>query len=804
MKLAKSLALSAVVACCLTTQPARSSDFVKNLLQQFSGTVANWDDLDSRRAAVEGQIRQAVRSGELTVTDADQLRVQLAPIADAVVQGRASGKALSFSQGLLYSQKINSVTAALQQAIATKQSTLPDIDALQTELSQNIDQALNTNQLTADDAAKLKDQLRTTHDIEVTIKSSGDGSLSPKQIETISGRLSDIKTQLVQAIKMGESALPELNNRAASIQHRIGAAMNAGQIGRDQAAALSGELARSAQRRDTYANGGANLNGRQILELAGDLDRTEAKLDVAINAARAASQSAPPQPVQTQVNVPVTSAPTYGDTDNGAYSSPDNAVKYKDVTGYWGEPYVSTLAARGILGGFPDGTFHPNDNITRAQFAAIAVKALNVPANSSVSSFNDVPAKYWAAPAIGAVSSAGLVTGFPDSTFKPEDKLTRAQALVILAKALGNVSGDARDLSNYSDASTVPSWALPSVTKAASGHIIASFPDASTIAPNALATRGEVAALMYQTLLALHKPLPRITIGLLPQYAGGGAQVVVPVQSSQPVQPAAPAVETLRIDNVEVSPAGKLAAGDVLTVRAFGSANALASFSIREGVQQVPMDERRDGVYEGSYTVRKNDNIGRTRVAVSLTKDGAQAASKQSRNELMIDALPPEILVEPRANSTAESAQPNVVVKFSDGHGSGVDVTSVHLLVNGQDVTAQAIVDNGMIAYKPTQPMTGSVSAGIKVADKCGNAVDYSWNFRIPGPGNPAGNPAGGAFGGPAGGAFGGPAGGAFNQGGGNPDYNPNRNWNRDANPNQPYRNFPRGNFGGNRDGGNN
>ncbi|MBU6452227.1 MAG: S-layer homology domain-containing protein [Cyanobacteria bacterium REEB67] len=774
MKLAKSLALSAVVACCLTTQPARSSDFVKNLLQQFSGTVTNWDDLDSRRASVEGQIRQSVRSGELTITDADQLRTQLAPIADAVVQGRASGKALTFSQGLLFSQKLNSVTAALQQAIAAKQSSLPDIDALQTELSQNIDQALNTNQLTADDAARLKDQLRTTQDIETTIKSSGDGSLSPKQIETISGRLSDIKTQLVQAIKMGQSALPELNSRAAAIQHRIGAAMNAGQIGRDQAAALSGELARSAQRRDTYANGGANLNGRQILELAGDLDRTEAKLDAAINAARAASQLPPTQPVQTQVNVPAASAPIYSDTDNSAYNGPDNAVKYKDVTGYWGEPYVSTLAARGILGGFPDGTFHPNDNITRAQFAAIAVKALNVPPNTGVSSFNDVPAKYWAAPAIGAVSNAGLVTGFPDSTFKPEDKLTRAQALVILAKALGNVSADARDLSNYSDASTVPSWALPSVSRAASAHIIANFPDAATIAPNALATRGEVAALMYQTLLALHKPLPRITIGLLPQYAG--AQVLVPGQSSQPAQASVPAVETLHLDNVEVSPAGKLAAGDVLTVRAFGSANAVANFSIREGVQQVPMDERRDGVYEGSYTVRKSDNIGRTRVVVSLAKDGVPPASRQSRSELMIDALPPEILVEPRANSTADSAQPNIVVKFSDGHGSGVDVTSVHLLVNGQDVTAQAIVDGGMIAYKPTQPMIGSISAGIKVADKCGNAVDYNWTFRIPGPG--AGN-------------LPGPAGGAFNQGGGNANFDPNRNWHRD-------------NFGGNRDGGNN
>ena len=737
MKLAKSLALSAVVACCLTAQPAYSSDFVKNLLQQFSGTVTNWDDLENRRSTLEGQIRQAVHSGDLTITDADQLRVQLDPIAAAVVQGRSSGKPLTFSQGLVFSQKINAVTAALQQAIATKQSALPDIDALQIELSQKIDLALNSNQLTADDASKLKDQLRTVADIESTIKASGDGALNPKQVETISTRLSDIKTQLVQAIKMGESAIPELSARSNDLQQRIDRAMANRQIDREQAGRLSAELAQSAQKRSTFSNGGQNLNGRQILELAGDLDRTANHLDTAISATQAAAGVANAAAAQVaaaqvaaaqaaanqQVNVAVVPSSSYGgDSDGSAYGGSDSSVKYKDITGYWGEPYVSTLASRGILGGFPDGTFHPNDNITRAQFAAIAVKALNVPPNGNPSTFNDVPAKYWAAPAIGAVSNAGLVTGFPDGTFKPEDKLTRAQALVILAKALGSGYSDAREVALYSDGSTVPAWALPSVTRAASAHIIANFPNPATISPNSLATRGEVAALMYQTLLALHKPLPRISIGLLPQFAT--TQVVVP---SQPVQAAVPQVEILRLDNVEVSPSGKLSAGDVLVVKAFGSANAVATFSIREGVQNVPMDERRDGVYEGTYTVRKTDNIGSTRISVALTKNGAQPASGQFRSELMLDAMPPEVSVNPRPNSQADGPLPNIVVKFSDGHGSGVDPATVHLIVNGQDVTGQSIVDGGMVAYKPTQPLNGAnaVNAEIKLADRCGNAVDY-------------------------------------------------------------------------------
>ncbi len=140
------------------------------------------------------------------------------------------------------------------------------------------------------------------------------------------------------------------------------------------------------------------------------------------------------------------------------------------------------------------------------------------------------------------------------------------------------------------------------------------------------------------------------------------------------------------------------------------------------------MDERRQGVYEGCYTVRKSDNIGRTRVLVSLRKSGFQPASGESRNELMIDAMPPEILVEPAPNGVT-GTQPNVVVNFTDGHGSGIDPSSIHLYINDQDVTGQAVCNNTMIAFRPGQPLFGTIRAEIKVADRCGNAVDYRWTF---------------------------------------------------------------------------
>ncbi|HNG77016.1 MAG TPA: S-layer homology domain-containing protein, partial [Candidatus Obscuribacter sp.] len=185
-----------------------------------------------------------------------------------------------------------------------------------------------------------------------------------------------------------------------------------------------------------------------------------------------------------------------------------------DTKGHWAESYVGQLTQRSIIGGFPDGSFKPDDGITRAQFAAIAMKALNVPAASGPATFKDVAPTYWANKAIAAVSQAGLVTGFPDGSFKPEDKITRAQALVILAKALPTGLADTSILNSYQDGSSVPAWAAPSVAKAAKARILVSYPDPSAIKPNVNATRADVAALTYQTLINLGQKLPMIKVGL--------------------------------------------------------------------------------------------------------------------------------------------------------------------------------------------------------------------------------------------------------------------------------------------------
>ncbi|AFY73060.1 putative S-layer protein [Synechococcus sp. PCC 7502] len=300
---------------------------------------------------------------------------------------------------------------------------------------------------------------------------------------------------------------------------------------------------------------------------------------------------------------------------------------FNDIRGYWAEQYVTSLADRSIIGGFPDGTFKPSADITRAQFAAIAVKAFNLSSSSNNSNFNDVSPNYWASSAISAVSNSGLVTGFPDGTFRPEDRITRAQALVILAKALGNrFSPNPNELNRYSDRDAVPDWAADSVSKAASARIIANFPDSSRIAPNNLATRGEVAALIYQTIFRLgDRNLPAITIGTLDSSS-------VPVTSN------------LNINRIETNINSRqvLSAGDELVVTIYATPRATASFTLVGLNQNNPIstNEIDSGVYEGRYTIRRNDGQNgqtRAKLVATISRQGIRPITQELNQVIAIN-----------------------------------------------------------------------------------------------------------------------------------------------------------------------
>lgn len=171
---------------------------------------------------------------------------------------------------------------------------------------------------------------------------------------------------------------------------------------------------------------------------------------------------------------------------------------------YWARDFIQELANRGVISGFPDGTFRPNDPVTRAQFAAMVRQAFPRSATRGAVQFADVPANYWAAEAIREAYTTGFLSGYPNNIFRPDENIPRAQVLVSLSNGLGYASGNSTDqaLLAYNDASAIPNWARPSIAAATARQIVVNYPNVGTLAPNRAATRAEVAAFIYQALVS--------------------------------------------------------------------------------------------------------------------------------------------------------------------------------------------------------------------------------------------------------------------------------------------------------------
>ncbi|MGB3769355.1 MAG: S-layer homology domain-containing protein [Phormidesmis sp.] len=191
------------------------------------------------------------------------------------------------------------------------------------------------------------------------------------------------------------------------------------------------------------------------------------------------------------------------------YANAQTAQTFTDVPAdYWAHDYIEGLAKSNVISGFSDGTFKPNDPVTRAQFAAILRQAFLQSQPATAQPFKDVPANYWATGAIASARSAGFLSGYPDNTFKPNDRIVRVQTLVSLANGLKYPAGNSQSLSNYKDAAAVPAYARPSIAAAAQANLIVSYPAPGQISPNRAASRAEVAAFVYQALVKAGRVAP--------------------------------------------------------------------------------------------------------------------------------------------------------------------------------------------------------------------------------------------------------------------------------------------------------
>ena len=148
--------------------------------------------------------------------------------------------------------------------------------------------------------------------------------------------------------------------------------------------------------------------------------------------------------------------------------------RYSDVSaGRWYNNAVSTMTRAGIVNGYPDGTFRPNAPITRAEMAKII--ALFAKLEPSAERFPDT-AGHWAEPYIRLAAGSGWIEGYPDSTFRPDRAITRAETVTMIDRVLERVPKDESRLLPHSAMLTFPDcrpgqWFYIAVQEAANSHI---------------------------------------------------------------------------------------------------------------------------------------------------------------------------------------------------------------------------------------------------------------------------------------------------------------------------------------------
>ncbi len=178
-----------------------------------------------------------------------------------------------------------------------------------------------------------------------------------------------------------------------------------------------------------------------------------------------------------------------------------------DVAGNWAEPFITILVQKDIIKGYPDGTFRPDQPITRAEFAALLNKAFDLQPIREGRKFKDVPKNYWAAEVIQKAYRSGFLSGYPGS-FGPKQNLLRIQGLVSLVNGSKlQPSGDLDLNSVFGDAAQVPSYGQNALVAATQKCIAVSVEyDSSKLpggnfGPNTVATRADVAAYIHQVLV---------------------------------------------------------------------------------------------------------------------------------------------------------------------------------------------------------------------------------------------------------------------------------------------------------------
>ena len=173
-------------------------------------------------------------------------------------------------------------------------------------------------------------------------------------------------------------------------------------------------------------------------------------------------------------------------------------VTFSDLLNHWASEYVAEAVALGIVNGMPEGTFAPDKEMTRAEFATLLWNVAKKPQVDTMLAFSDVEKSDWFYAPIAWALKCGYINGVSESEFNPNSPITREQAITILHRYVGSPKAE-ETLESFTDRENVSSYALSALKWGVKNKIISGTSE-TELSPKMHATRAQLATLIVKYL----------------------------------------------------------------------------------------------------------------------------------------------------------------------------------------------------------------------------------------------------------------------------------------------------------------
>lgn len=244
-------------------------------------------------------------------------------------------------------------------------------------------------------------------------------------------------------------------------------------------------------------------NGGNIDDSTDTTTETTTKASNGSSGGSSSSKTTTTTTTTTETTTEVTTSNVIGDNDS---STNINVVSFKDVEDdFWGHDAIIGLATKGVVNGYPDGTFKPNDNVKRADFLIMLLKGLGVDISNknNTANFTDVDESAYYANACAIAKDMGIATGNPDGSFAPNSFITRQDMMILTKKALESkldttLVGNTSVLDQFSDKNDISPYAVESLAAMVENNIVNGM--GKGIAPKSNTTRAQAATIISKVV----------------------------------------------------------------------------------------------------------------------------------------------------------------------------------------------------------------------------------------------------------------------------------------------------------------